>query len=298
MKHLLLALILINSSLVCMDEVELIDSEEKKQETALIKSKQSTCASFQKKLRYYASPSTWKKIGFGGCAFILLAGLGTSLYFIVATDDVSDSNGGFTPPPCNQVPWNRLDVPCQAENFTSLYFVSECQLHAMNVKSPSCVPICAENDTYPWVFSGYDEFVNATACTLDKNMRGQNSFVSCPEKENKAWYQKLLSSLRGQDTPYCEYSYAYGSRGLLIPREHIAAAVTMSRYEEVAEDPSLISESSYCREAVTAAHGSFEGCTGPIVQNDTHTNSTHAAPQSSQKARKRTRKSSSKNKHK
>ena len=268
MKHLLLALILINSSLVCMDEVELIDSEEKKQETALIKSKQSTCASFQKKLRYYASPSTWKKIGFGGCAFILLAGLGTSLYFIVATDDVSDSNGGFTPPPCNQVPWNRLGVPCKKVNYTSTYYAGECQLDYMNANyHPSCVPLCNENDTNPWVFSGYTGYANATECADAKNMTGQNNFVWCPVGIYNWWYEKLLAGFRNRSEPYCEYPFGPGAQGLLIRHEDMPEAVNLTDYGIISNDPKLINTDSGCRFLLNFANGE---CKGPIVQNSTN----------------------------
>ena len=78
-----------------------------------------------------------------------------------------------------------------------------------------------------------------------------------------------------------------------MPHEYLSNAVTLTQYEKIVDDPSLMHEGQDCPILLEIAQ-EWQGCSGTIVLNDTHTNSTHAAPQSSQKARNNKKKNKKK----
>ena len=194
-------------------------------------------------------------------------------------------------PPCAEVPWDRLDVPCEKVNYSSTYFAGECQLDYMNDVTnyyyPSCVPLCNENDTYPWVFARRTGYRNASNCVHEKNMTGQNNFVWCPVGIDNWWYEKLLAGFRNRSEPYCEYPFGPGAQGLLIPHENLPEAVNLTKYEIISNDPKLINTDSGCRFLLNFAN---EDCEGPIVQNSTNEapqRSTHPRYQKQKKNKKK-----------
>ncbi len=285
MKNLQL-LILVGLSLSCvsfaMEEIEVSI----KPEDSLLQETPPTLWSRLKKKLQYSAPSTQTKYLAGLMIVVLGVGsiiTGGAIYYDNTHQDVPPSPSFV--PPCAQVPWNRLDAPCEKGSYRSTLGVSHCQSIYMNNNffSPTCVPVCNENDTNPWVIlegkhvAGY---VSATKCAEAKNMTGQNNFVWCAI--GRVLYKRMLERLDNQSIPYCQFSYlSQQYQGLLIPHEHLSEVVNLTNYRSISNDPELIN-TEQCQHSLDYAQ---ERCEGPIVQNSTHENSTHSASQGSQKPR-------------
>ena len=284
---LVVALIGIATSCFAGEQMQQMEVSSEPEDSLLQEAAPTRWSRFKKRLQYYA-PSAQTKIVAATVGFLLC--VSGSVWATLRYGLPHRSEPGFpdSPPPCPQVPWNRLNAPCDNVNFSSTHAVETCQYYQMRDRYPyNCVPICNENDSHPWVPEG-EEFINASECAHEQNMTGNNNFLVC----NWGYLEViLLDRLLNRSVPFCRYGLSQGD-GLLISHEYLSEAVNFTDYEEVAKAPSLISESSYCREAVTAA-GSFEGCTGPIVQNNTAFNSSHSL-HSNQK--KRTKKKAQKRK--